>query len=65
MVLYGASGHAKVISSALESTGIKVDSIFDDNTSIQNLNEYYVIRKYDSNNLSNETLTISIGNTLV
>lgn len=61
MLLYGASGHAKVVCSALESTSIKVNGIFDDNSSIQNLNDYKVIGKYDSNFMSNEILIISIG----
>jgi hypothetical protein len=61
MILYGASGHAKVICSILESKDIAIQGIFDDNTSITKLDEYLSLGKYDSNLYSNENLIISIG----
>lgn len=61
MLLYGASGHAKVICSALESSFIPVNGIFDDNELIVSLHEYKVIGYYQPELLSHEPLIISIG----
>ena len=44
-LLYGASGHAKVICSIFESMNVIVDSIFDDNNSIKLLNNYKANKK--------------------
>jgi sugar O-acyltransferase (sialic acid O-acetyltransferase NeuD family) len=44
MVLYGASGHCKVIIDILEATGEKIDFIVDDNPDISQLCGYPVIR---------------------
>lgn len=61
MILYGASGHAKVICSVLESKKITIHGIFDDNPSISKLDEYLALGKYDAKIHSNEKLIISIG----
>ena len=37
MILYGASGHAKVIVDILETNGQKIDFIVDDNPSLTDL----------------------------
>lgn len=42
MILYGASGHAKVIIDILEANGIKIDYIIDDNPSVRELLSYEV-----------------------
>ena len=50
MILYGASGHAKVIIDILEANGQKIDFIVDDNPSLIELLGYEVRRntgKYD------------------
>ena len=50
MVLYGAGGHAKVVIDILESDGIKIDYIVDDNPRIKELCGYKVrrdVRRYD------------------
>jgi sugar O-acyltransferase (sialic acid O-acetyltransferase NeuD family) len=65
MLLYGASGHAKVICSCLESQSIIVESIFDDNIELKKLNNFPIIGKYDDTILSNIPLIIAIGNNLV
>ena len=44
MILYGASGHAKVIIDILEANGEKIDFIVDDNPAIDELLNYKVIR---------------------
>lgn len=51
MILYGASGHAKVIIDILEMTGREIDFIVDDNAEINSLLGYEVRRNcghYDS-----------------
>jgi sugar O-acyltransferase (sialic acid O-acetyltransferase NeuD family) len=61
VILYGASGHAKVISSIIEDVNLSVDFIFDDNDKIQLLNRYKVVNVYDKNYEPNTPLIISIG----
>ena len=58
MYLYGASGHAKVIIDALIASGVKVDELFDDDLSINELMNIPV--KHVWNNES--PVIISIGN---
>ena len=58
MVLYGASGHGKVIADILESLNIKIDYIVDDNASTQDMLGYEVRR----NQGVYEEAIISIGN---
>lgn len=61
ILLYGASGHAKVISSIIEAIDQFVDIIFDDNESVTYLNQHKVITGYDKNYNPNIPLIISIG----
>jgi acetyltransferase EpsM len=65
VLLYGSSGHAKVICSIFESIDVIVDSIFDDNNSIKSLNNYKVINGYDSNYEPNLPVLISIGDNAI
>jgi len=60
MFLYGASGHAKVIIEILESQGIKIEELFDDNESIKSLLGYPVTRLTGALG-ENKKLIISIG----
>jgi sugar O-acyltransferase (sialic acid O-acetyltransferase NeuD family) len=62
MLLYGASGHAKVICSCLESQSITIEDIFDDNEDLKYLNNYPVIGKYNATLHLSIPLIISIGN---
>ena len=59
MILYGASGHAKVIIDILNACGIKIDKIFDDNFSQIKILHGINVCKPES---SNEKMIISIGN---
>ncbi len=43
MILYGASGHAKVIIDILSTIGIKIDFIIDDNPNIKQLFDVKVV----------------------
>lgn len=65
MILYGASGHAKVIIDVLESQNIQVDFLFDDNETIRQLEGYPVIGQYSAVKNPEKEMVISIGdNTL-
>lgn len=61
VLLYGASGHAKVISSILESNSIIVNAIFDDFNDDALLNKYKIIYKYKSDYKPEFPMLISIG----
>ena len=58
MYLYGASGHAKVIIDIVNTMGLPVDGIFDDNKSVTCLNDYKVKHQW----AGEEPMIISIGN---
>ena len=62
VILYGASGHAKVISSIIEAMGRFLDIIFDDDEKIINLDKYRVLTGYDKKYNPNIPVIISIGN---
>ena len=62
MILYGASGHAKVIIDILNACGIKIKEIFDDNFSkIKTLHEINVCAPEPSD----EKMIISIGDNTI
>lgn len=61
MLLYGASGHGKVICSVLEQLNENIAGIFDDNPTISVLNNYQVLGPYDINLFAQDSLIISIG----
>lgn len=57
MILYGASGHCKVIIDILEANGVKIDFIVDDNPALTELLGYEVRR----NTGAYDEVIISIG----
>lgn len=61
MLLYGASGHCKVIIDCLQSSALAVDGIFDDNPNITPLWNYKNLGTYNPKIFENEKLIISIG----
>jgi len=61
MLIYGASGHCKVIIDCLESQGKSIVGIFDDDLIKSKLLNYEVIGKYDAQKFEDEELIISIG----
>lgn len=65
LILYGASGHAKVIVDILQLQGIKIDAIIDDNENIKYLETYPVTTPLDMPIQKNDSLLISIGNNRV
>jgi sugar O-acyltransferase (sialic acid O-acetyltransferase NeuD family) len=60
MILYGASGHAKVVIEILEKSGIRIDELFDDNQLILSLCGY-TCSVYSKEKILNNQLIISIG----
>jgi sugar O-acyltransferase (sialic acid O-acetyltransferase NeuD family) len=61
MLLYGASGHAKVVISCLRANGIEVSAIFDDDVSKKELWGIPVIGSYNTDFEPDQPLIISIG----
>jgi sugar O-acyltransferase (sialic acid O-acetyltransferase NeuD family) len=64
MLLYGGSGHAKVIRDCLQAAGEKVFFIFDDNIELTRLDDTPVIGPYKKDFDVHEELIISIGDNL-
>lgn len=65
MIVYGASGHAKVIIDCLQTRHIPVKAIYDDNPDIKQLLNLPVNGSYQSQYLAQELLIIAIGNNQV
>lgn len=63
-LLYGASGHSKVICSIFESMDICISSIFDDNRNIV-LDNYKVIHGYDCKFEPDLPILISVGDNMI
>ena len=61
MLLYGASGHAKVLVSILRASGQEVSAIFDDDLNKKDLGTIPVIGSYDPNHQPAAPLIIAIG----
>ena len=61
MLIFGASGHAKVIIDCLDSQGIQVEGIFDDDIQKSMLLNYPVLGLYNQSFMSGELLIIAIG----
>jgi sugar O-acyltransferase (sialic acid O-acetyltransferase NeuD family) len=61
VILYGASGHAKVIIEILESYGIIIEEIYDDNPEKRTLLDYKVIPPPVNINLLKAQYVICIG----
>ena len=59
MILYGASGHAKVIIDTLEAIGMQIDYVVDDDASIFSLLDYEVRR--DSGHYDSAIVSIGDG----
>lgn len=62
MLLYGGSGHAKVILDCLEARGDTVRGIFDDNPNLKELLGVQVLGKYRPECLPDQQVIIAIGN---
>lgn len=64
MLLFGGSGHAKVIRDSIVAGGGKVSFIFDDNPLLTSLDDTPVVGSYDSSRNPGEELIISVGDNL-
>jgi sugar O-acyltransferase (sialic acid O-acetyltransferase NeuD family) len=65
MLIYGASGHGKVILDCLESLKIPFYGFFDDDDSKKELLGYPVLGRYNKNYLKSEKLIIAIGDNYI
>ena len=61
MILYGASGHAKVIVSCLRDSGLSVTAIFDDDPSKTILSDIKLTGQYQAELFPEHPLIIAIG----
>jgi len=58
MHIYGASGHAKVIIDIIEAMGLSVDSVFDDNLELSNLEGHSILHQWQGE----APIIVGIGN---
>ncbi|TDB63638.1 acetyltransferase [Arundinibacter roseus] len=65
MLLYGASGHAKVILSILKAMNQEVTGIFDDDPEKKEIHSIPVVGSYRADFLPNEPMIIAIGNNTI
>lgn len=62
VTLYGASGHGKVIIDILESQGIAIDCVLDDNPNLKSILNYPILKPIDVSFGNYKRLIFSIGN---
>lgn len=62
VLLYGGSGHAKVIVDCLRDSGVSVQGIFDDNPDIKSIAGLELLGTYSPRIFSGLPIIISIGN---
>jgi len=65
MLLYGASGHARVVKDCVISSGGEVNAIFDDNPDLIQLDKVKVVGYYDTAYEPKLPVIISIGDNLI
>lgn len=65
MILFGASGHAKVIIDILEKQGVEINYLVDANSGILELQSYQVIHENAFEKQAGEQLIISIGSNAI
>jgi len=65
MLLYGASGHCKVVIDCLLENKIPIKGIFDDNPTLTSILRFPVLGTYTSNYLPDEKIIIAIGDNAI
>lgn len=65
MLLYGASGHARVVKDCVITSGGAVTDIFDDNPDLIKLDDVAVVGYYDPAYKSTEQVIVTIGDNLI
>lgn len=61
MLIFGASGHAKVVIDCLESFFVKIAAVYDDDLTKTEINGYKVLGPYDPDILHEHSLIIAVG----
>jgi sugar O-acyltransferase (sialic acid O-acetyltransferase NeuD family) len=62
ILIYGASGHCKVILSIAESNNFEIEAIFDDYTTITSINNNKIVGKYIATYMDSLKIIVAIGN---
>lgn len=65
MLLYGASGHAKVVRDCVLANGKEVVALFDDNTDIIKLDDIPVVGVYRSDYKPDLPMIVTVGDNLI
>lgn len=65
MLIYGAGGHAKVIISIIRANGGKINGMYDDDLTKQEVSGIVVSGAYNALHFPDEELIIAIGNNVV
>ncbi len=65
ILLYGASGHSKVLISIAESENMLIDGIFDDFSALSQWGGYPILGKYSNQLLLELPLVIAIGDNII
>lgn len=61
MLIYGAGGHAKVIYDCLNSQGIELKAVFDDNTKLKSFLKLNIVTPYTESLFAEDDMIIGIG----
>ncbi len=65
MILYGASGHAKVVLDICLKNNESIVCIMDDDSDKKSLLSYPVTNQFDKERFGNEKIIITIGNNVI
>lgn len=65
ITLYGASGHGKVIIDIVESQGLEIEAVLDDNPSLKKILNHPVVKPTDKKEENYRNVIFSIGNNKV
>lgn len=61
ILIYGASGHCRVVSSVAESNNFDIEAIFDDFSTSSKINNNIIVGKYDPTYMMPLSIIIAIG----
>lgn len=61
ILIYGASGHCRVVSSVAESNNFEIEAIFDDFSTLSKLDTNIIVGKYNPTYMQSLSIIIAIG----
>lgn len=65
ILIYGASGHCRVVSSVAESNNIEIEAIFDDFSNLCKMNNIKIVGKYDPSYMKSLSIIVAIGDNVL